>query len=205
MWARQLVWAATRGPYQTVHRPSARLAHGSATGQAPEPEPEPELQSKPELEPWWKAGLRFSCTECGQCCTGAPGVVYFEPAEGAEMAAALDLSLTEFYSAHARLVRGKYSLKETIVEGHGHDCEFLDRTSAPGRALCRVHSARPQQCISWPFWPRVLASKEVWEEEAADCPGIENGLKDIGELHSARTIAEQARLDQIAADNTAPR
>jgi Fe-S-cluster containining protein len=116
----------------------------------------------------------------------------FEPAEGEELALALGLDVQEFYVKHTRLVRGRWSLKEAFVEGHGYDCEFLDRTTAPGRALCRVHRARPEQCRTWPFWPRALATRQAWKREAADCPGIENGLAGTGTLHPAAVIAEQA-------------
>ena len=27
-------------------------------------------------EPWFKDGLRFTCTGCGDCCSGAPGFVW---------------------------------------------------------------------------------------------------------------------------------
>jgi Fe-S-cluster containining protein len=130
--------------------------------------------------------------------------VWFEPTEAPALASALGLSVGEFYRDHTRLVRGRFSLKEKRTE-HGHDCEFLDRTSAPGRALCSVHAARPVQCRTWPFWPRALASPEAWQAEAADCPGIAEGLAGRGTLHSADQIAEQAGLDAAAVANTAPR
>ena len=32
-------------------------------------------------EPWFKDGLRFKCTQCGDCCTGAPGYVWVNQEE----------------------------------------------------------------------------------------------------------------------------
>ena len=32
-------------------------------------------------EPWYTDGLRFRCTRCGHCCTGAPGYVWVEDEE----------------------------------------------------------------------------------------------------------------------------
>ena len=29
-------------------------------------------------EPWYRDGLRFACTRCGACCTGAPGYVWVD-------------------------------------------------------------------------------------------------------------------------------
>ncbi len=31
--------------------------------------------------PWYQFGLRFQCTGCGDCCTGAPGYVWINKAE----------------------------------------------------------------------------------------------------------------------------
>ncbi|MFM7740581.1 MAG: YkgJ family cysteine cluster protein, partial [Planctomycetota bacterium] len=27
-------------------------------------------------EPWYKDGLRFQCSQCGDCCTGGAGYVW---------------------------------------------------------------------------------------------------------------------------------
>ncbi len=32
-------------------------------------------------EPWFEDGLRFRCTRCGNCCTGAPGYVWVNDEE----------------------------------------------------------------------------------------------------------------------------
>ena len=32
-------------------------------------------------QPWYKDGLGFQCTQCGDCCTGAPGYVWINAAE----------------------------------------------------------------------------------------------------------------------------
>ena len=40
-------------------------------------------------EPWYKDGLKFKCTQCGDCCTGAPGYVWVNQAEVEGIAAEL--------------------------------------------------------------------------------------------------------------------
>ena len=40
---------------------------------------------------WYDDGLRFECTQCGNCCTGPPGMVWFTPEEGRRMAEGLGL------------------------------------------------------------------------------------------------------------------
>ena len=37
-------------------------------------------------EPWFKDGLRFTCTRCGKCCTGPPGFVWVNDEEVAAIA-----------------------------------------------------------------------------------------------------------------------
>ena len=39
-----------------------------------------------DAAPWYKDGLQFTCTQCGDCCTGAPGVVWVTDDELREIA-----------------------------------------------------------------------------------------------------------------------
>src|SRR5437763_101054 len=36
----------------------------------------PKRVSLPVAEKWYGAGLRFNCTQCGNCCSGGPGYVW---------------------------------------------------------------------------------------------------------------------------------
>ena len=126
---------------------------------------------------WYADGLRFECTQCGNCCTGPPGAVWFDADEGKAMATALGVSEDEFSRRYARRMRGgRWSLIETRTD-FGYDCVFLDRTTAPGRALCRVYKTRPSQCRTWPFWEENLESETDWEnaKRLTPCPGIDQG------------------------------
>ncbi len=127
-------------------------------------------------EPWYQGGLRFSCTMCGNCCTGGPGAVWYTPAEATEMAASLGMSEADFTATYTRQVGSRRSLNE-IETPHGFDCVFLDRETRPGSALCRLYKARPSQCRTWPFWPSNLSSRRAWEsaKAATPCPGMGQG------------------------------
>lgn len=124
---------------------------------------------------WYAGGLRFSCTQCGNCCTGPPGTVWFTAAEGAAIAGSLGIEIAEFYAQYAQKVEGRWSLKENLV-GSGYDCVFLDRTSS-GAALCSVYGNRPTQCRTWPFWPENLTSERTWQmvKRRTPCPGMDTG------------------------------
>lgn len=126
--------------------------------------------------PWYAKGLRFECTQCGNCCTGPPGAVWFTAPECRAMAAVLGLDEATFRRRHARKVDGRWTLRETLTE-HGYDCVFLDRESQPGIAGCRLYEARPSQCRSWPFWPENLESKASWDSARTQtpCPGMGHG------------------------------
>jgi Fe-S-cluster containining protein len=125
---------------------------------------------------WFGTGLRFECTQCGNCCSGPPGAVWFDEADGAAMARVLDLDEPTFYATFARRVNGRWTLLERQAM-QGLDCVFLDRESAPGRALCRVYDARPPQCRTWPFWPENLRSVRSWTKakKRTPCPGMDTG------------------------------
>ena len=125
---------------------------------------------------WYAGGLRFSCTQCGNCCTGPPGAVYFTDDEALAMAAHLEVDVADFHRRYARRVDGRWSLTERRTE-HGHDCVFLDRSTVPGRAVCSLYETRPAQCRTWPFWPENLTSPAAWAATRRDtpCPGMDTG------------------------------
>jgi Fe-S-cluster containining protein len=123
---------------------------------------------------WYADGLRFRCARCGACCTGAPGYVWVGEEETAAIARRLGLAPADFLGSHTRRVFGRTSLTEAA---DGRCVLFV-----PGSG-CAAYEQRPRQCRTWPFWPRLLASREAWEREAATCPGMGAGeLFDSGQI-----------------------
>ena len=47
-------------------------------------------------KPWFEKGLRFECTGCGDCCTGAPGFVWVNRDEIADLAQSVGLNVPDF-------------------------------------------------------------------------------------------------------------
>ena len=41
--------------------------------------------------PWYADGLRFECSQCGDCCTGEPGYVWVDEAEITAMAVEMEM------------------------------------------------------------------------------------------------------------------
>jgi len=120
--------------------------------------------------PWYVNGLRFQCTRCGACCSGAPGYVWVDTREIILIADYLGLTTEQFGRKHLRQVGAGRSLLE-LSNG---DCEFLERL-ADGTTRCRIHEVRPTQCRTWPFWRSNLSSPRAWELTARHCPGIDRG------------------------------
>jgi len=124
---------------------------------------------------WFEDGLRFECTLCGACCTGPPGYVAFTRAEAEAIASAIGVSVDALYRDYAHELPGVgWSLRELKTK-HGLDCVFLDRASQPGKAVCSVHSVRPAQCRTWPFWPENIENERAWRRTAKSCEGIGQG------------------------------
>jgi len=157
-----------------------------------------EAQRQTADTPWYQDGLRFSCTQCGNCCTGGPGAVWHTDAEAAEMATALGITTDEFLQRYSRVLGGRRSLNEHETE-HGFDCIFLDRTTQPGKALCRVYLARPTQCRTWPFWSDNIRSARAWRaaKERTPCPGMDSGT--LIPVEKIRILRGQDDADNAAA------
>ncbi len=118
--------------------------------------------------PWYSAGLRFSCTQCGDCCSGTPGFVWVNQDEIAALASLVTGGDVEaFEEQYVRRVGARKSLKE-FPSG---DCVFLDEKSR----RCTVYTARPRQCKTWPFWDSNLKTPEHWEAAKRACPGCDKG------------------------------
>jgi len=135
-------------------------------------------------EPWFAAGLRFTCTQCGNCCSGSSGSVYLSQADIARLAAHFEVAPGRFVRRYTHLVRGRRVLND---QASSSDCVFLRDN------LCTVYEARPTQCRTYPWWLRNIRDPESWQAAAAFCEGIDHPT---APLIPATEILAQARLDQ---------
>jgi Fe-S-cluster containining protein len=134
-------------------------------------------------EPWYKDGLPFTCTQCGHCCTGAPGFVWVEDADLAAIAAQRGEKLEEVKALYTRWTHRGRSLRE---KSNG-DCVFYDK-----KAGCTVYEVRPPQCRTWPFWDSNVATPETWQRTCEVCPGSGQG-----ELIPVEEITRRLKLIRL--------
>ncbi|MCC8116644.1 MAG: YkgJ family cysteine cluster protein [Planctomycetes bacterium] len=125
-------------------------------------------------EPWYKDGLQFGCTGCGECCRGLGGYVWISLSEAEALATALGMEFDTF----TRTMLRKTITGLALVDDADGNCPLL---GPDGR--CKVYNARPVQCRTWPWWNENLVSSERWREAAKRCPGMNRG-----EVHSQFVI-----------------
>ncbi|HZV06836.1 MAG TPA: YkgJ family cysteine cluster protein [Gemmataceae bacterium] len=134
-------------------------------------------------EPWYKDGLRFTCTRCGHCCTGEPGFVWVSDDDLAAIAQKRGETFEEVKARYTRWTsRGR-----TLREKSNGDCVFYDREQG-----CTVYDVRPPQCRTWPFWESNLITPEAWQHTCEVCPGSGHG-----ELFSEEEITRRLRVIRL--------
>lgn len=129
---------------------------------------------------FYKDGLRFECTGCGDCCKthGDYAYVYLTDANVDEISAHLGETVIDFLNKYCQ--NDKYgSVHLTMVNGN---CNFLKDKK------CMVYPVRPTQCQAWPFWNENLDAENWCGPVKECCPGI-----DKGRLRSKEEIEEIAR------------
>ena len=134
-------------------------------------------------QPWYQDGLRFTCTRCGHCCTGASGYVWVTDEEMEDIAVFRGEKFAEVTGLYTRQVGYKRSLREKT----NGDCVFWERTAG-----CTIYAVRPHQCRTWPFWESNVHTPEAWQKTCEDCPGAGKG-----ELISVEEITRRLRVIRL--------
>lgn len=118
------------------------------------------------MKKFYKEGLSFKCQGCGRCCEGFPGYVWISDEDIKNISRYLKIEREEFLKKYTRAIGGRTSL----LEGPPplYSCIFLKERR------CTIYKVRPYQCISFPFWPINLLSKDHWNNLSATCPGVLN-------------------------------
>jgi Fe-S-cluster containining protein len=133
------------------------------------------------------AGRRFSCARCSSCCRHESGFVYISRADLTKLCGHCALDEARFIALYCRWVLyedNKFAL--CLKEKRNFDCVFY----ADKDMGCAVYDARPVQCVTYPFWTRLVDSAQAWNDEAERCPGIAQGLRGRGELYAPERIGQ---------------
>jgi Fe-S-cluster containining protein len=134
-------------------------------------------------ELWYQDGLRFKCTRCGNCCTGAPGYVWVTDEEIAAIAEFRGESVAEVTRKYVRDGFRGPSLQELA----NNDCIFWDRKQG-----CTIYPVRPRQCRTWPFWESHVKTPADWDRLREACPGAGQG-----DLISAEEITARIKVIRL--------
>jgi Fe-S-cluster containining protein len=150
--------------------------------------------ARPENRPYFfDAGLRFGCTQCGHCCTGATGTVFMNAKEAERIARHLGLDVEAFLQQYAYAVPGGHSLREV---GKNFACiMFKDEH-------CTIYEVRPTQCRTFPFWSENVRSENAWRKACRQCPGIGQGR--LYGREEILAIAADSMDETAVADGTGP-
>jgi len=133
--------------------------------------------------PWYRDGLAFECTGCGDCCSGDPGFVWVDDSEIAALAMEMKMSVDDFEHKFVRSV----GMQKSLVEYPDGDCIFLH----PDTRKCTVYAGRPTQCRTWPFWNGNLRNRSDWKKTCDICPGSGKGkLYSLSEIEIRRTARD---------------
>lgn len=135
-------------------------------------------------EPWYRNGLRFECSQCGDCCTGAPGFVWVNKEEITALAARFEMTVPDFEEKYVRTV----GVRKSLVEYSNGDCVFFNGETRK----CTVYEHRPRQCRTWPFWESNVRTEAAWKETCEACPG-----SGVGRLYSLEEMNERLRVIRI--------
>ncbi|KAK3233713.1 hypothetical protein CYMTET_47903 [Cymbomonas tetramitiformis] len=113
-------------------------------------------------------GRRFACTQCGKCCTGS-GEVHVNNSEIAQMARFLRISEKTFVKKFCKAFSPKEGWQRLkSLRNPTNDCVFLENK------MCILHSVRPLQCKTYPWWPSLQKEDDWILESKTMCEGIAN-------------------------------
>ena len=118
---------------------------------------------------FYNEGLRFECTRCSYCCGKVPRFVYLSKQDMLTLVEHLSLEPSAFVKKYCRWVNYYYGKTVlALLTKKNHDCIFWEDG-------CTAYKARPIQCSTFPFWSWILKDKEIWEDCARECPGMNRG------------------------------
>ena len=130
--------------------------------------------------PWYRDGLAFTCTRCGDCCTGSPGYVWVTIDEMRRLAEFRGETVEAFAERFVRLVGDRFSL----IEKPGGDCIFWDR-----QAGCTVYPRGPINAAPGRSGPRTSPGGRTGSTSARSAPAPGQGRCSYARPRSRHSLA----------------
>ncbi len=136
-----------------------------------------QLKSEKAKGAWWNTqDVHFSCSGCGKCCLNE-GSVWLNVDECADLCFHLDEPIqsvadkyfSDYMPGWAKLKNVQVQSKDEGVTRDG--CVFLDDEGKK----CTIYEARPIQCRTYPWWPRLLLNESAYSNEAVTPDFIAEG------------------------------
>ena len=118
-------------------------------------------------KPWFHDGLRFECTECGDCCTARRAMSGSIARRSQPWPQGRVWNLPNSRSATC----GSVGVRKSLAEFENGDCVFFDGETRK----CTVYEDRPRQCRTWPFWESNVRTPQAWKQTCQVCPGSGKG------------------------------
>lgn len=132
--------------------------------------------------------MHFECSQCGACCCG--GEEYYIAVAEADLPRICDHLEIGMAWLKRRYVSPFSRSWYSIRMGNDGRCVFLEKDNS-----CRIYPVRPVQCQTYPFWPELMESKVVWDNEAKRCEGINHG-KQIPISRIMTALRQQRAFDK---------
>jgi len=116
-----------------------------------------------------EGGLHFECARCSFCCGHSPGFVYLSQRDLDTLRAFFNMTVKQFVEKYCRWADYYYGTQVlALQEKKNYDCILWENG-------CSAYQARPVQCSTYPFWSWMIKDKEIWDECARECPGMNKG------------------------------
>ena len=119
--------------------------------------------------PFYRAGLKFSCTRCSCCCRFDTGYVWLSQTDLDRPSARFDTDNKTVIANYCTIVDLSGFKRLSLQEQENKDCVFWQNGG------CSVYVDRPIQCRSFPFWAPYLDSRSNWDSLDRTCPGVNIG------------------------------
>ena len=107
--------------------------------------------------------VSFNCHKCENCCSDPNGWVYLDNEDIKRLSLFFNLQPFEFTAKYVKYCKGNAVLS---APDFNPDCYF-DKN----QRVCKIYSARPRQCRTFPFWLNYCPTADSKQQLYLSCQG----------------------------------